>query len=256
LIESNTDAVTGKVSGYGRDLISLKNRLLKEVDTVVPVYGEARAAYAGPAAMSTAMTKGKAFWNEKAYRLTDTLADMTDSEKQAFRIGAAEQLREMVGTQPGQNKLLNIWKDRVTREKLQALLGNDVKYAEVEKLLKGESTLKRMEGLGPSRNSRTFSREAGAENQNSEVASDAITMGVNAKTGNWLGLLQGAMKQSSRISTPEPVRDEIGRILLKQYMPEEMKALMAAQEAIRKQQAAASAASGVIAGKTGSGLLD
>lgn len=256
LIESNTDAVTGKVSGYGRDLLKLKNRILTEVDGAIPDYKAAREAYAGPAAMKTAVTKGKAFWREGADSLEDTMSGMTESEKQAFRVGASEALREKAGSQTGQNQLLNLWKDRNLREKMKALLGDDVKYSEVESLITNEGILKRMESLGPGRNSRTFSREAAAENQTAEVAGDLISAGVKAKTGQWLSLLGDLKQQSSRLGAPEPVRDAIGKILLKQYAPAEMKALMEAQEIIRRQQSAAAAASGVAGGKLGSGLLD
>jgi hypothetical protein len=256
LIETNTDAVTGKVSGYGRDLVKLKNRILSEVDGAVPDYKAAREAYAGPAAMKTAITKGKAFWNEGAESLGDTIAGMTQSEQQAFRVGASEALREKVGSQSGQTQLLNLWKDRNLREKMRALLGSDVKYSEVEAMIGNEATLKRMEALGPSRNSRTFSREAGAENQTAEVAGDLLSAGMKVKTGQWLSLLGDLKQQSARIGSPEPVRDAIGKILLKQYAPEEMRALMAAQEIIRRQQSAASIGAGVAGGKSRKGILE
>ena len=177
---------------------------------------------------------------------------MSQSELDAFKIGASEKLREMVGSQTGQNKLLNVWKDRNTREKLQALLGNDVKYAQVEQMLKGEETLK---SLGPSRNSRTFSREAGSDQQNVDNANDLINAGLNVKTGGLAGLIGSAGKMATRAATPEPVRNGIGSILMSKYSTDEMKALQMAQEAIKARQRAAAVAVGSLGGKSG-GILD
>lgn len=255
LIEKETDAVTGKVSGFGRDLVGLKNRILKETDSAVPVYAEARNAFAGPASLKTAITKGRSFWNENAESLETMMAGMNASEKEAFRIGASDKLRQMVGGQSGQNQLLNVWKDRNTREKLQALLGNDVKYSQVESMLKGEETLKRLEQLGPSRNSRTFSREAGSDQQNVDNASDLLQAGLNVKTGGLSALLSGASKVASRAATPEPVRNGIGSILMSKYSTDEMKALEMAMEAIKARQRSAAIATGS-AGAQGNGLLD
>jgi hypothetical protein len=187
----------------------------------------------------------------------NAVAVFTVVEAQAFRIGAAEKLREMVGAQTGQNRLMNMWKDRPVREKLKALLGDDVKYSEVESLLKNEMTLKRLEGLGPSRNSRTFSREANAEDQNYQVLSDMTDIGVGMKTGNMLGPVTRILKDGyQRLGTPEQVRDGIGKSRMQKYAPAEIKALMEAQEAIRRQRGLASTSFGTAAGQVTNGLLD
>lgn len=258
LIDKETDALTGKMSQKGAKLVALKQRMLSEVDGQVGDYKAARAAYAGPMALETAIKKGRAFWSEDADSLTRLMNGMTDSEQAAFRVGAADKLRTMVGERAGQNKLLDVWVNRNTREKLQALLGDDVKYADVKKFLDGEGTLKRMERLG--RGSQTAGREFGATDQGLEVASDLASMGMDAKAGSW-GVLAGKLKPMMRgeALTPESVRDAIGKILLQQYQPAEMKALQQAQEVIKRQRALASSSIGGASGQAGAygtGLLD
>lgn len=262
LIEKQTDATTGKVSSYGRDLIGLKKRIIGEVDnlTIDPktgksVYAAARDAYAGPAALKSAIERGRKFWSDSGEKLADTMEGLTKSEQQAFRIGAAESLRERVGGPRGQNELLNMWKNRNIRERFQELLGDDVKYSDVKRMIDNEAVLKQLESLGPSRNSRTFSREAAAEDQGLGVAADMLDLGIAAKTGAIPGMTRIAGRQLSRMATPEPVRDAMGDVLLQQYLPAEMKALMVAQEIIRRQRALASTTSGTAAGKAATGLF-
>lgn len=255
LIERETDTVSGKVSGYGRDLVKLKQRMLGEVDALVPEYQKARQAFAGPTALENAVKKGRAFWNEDADSLTSLMDGMTRSEQEAFRVGAADQLRKMVGEQTGQNRLLDIWKNRNTKEKMQALLGDDVKYSQVEKFLAGEETLKRLERLGPSRNSRTAQVMAGAEQQTADNAVD-IASAALGKGGGLGAILQAARQRSALIGTPEKVRDKTGSLLLSKYSTADMEALRLAQEAIKARQQAAAAALGTMSGKEGKGLLD
>lgn len=249
LIEKETDAVTGKVSTYGRSLVMLKNRIVDELDTQTNgAYKAARDAFAGPAALQTAIKKGKSFWNEDADTLANMMQGMSQSEQEAFRIGASEAMRSMVGSQTGQNRLLNVLNDRNIRERLQSLLGNDAKYSDVERMLLNEGTLKRLESLGPSRNSRTFSRLAASEDQAMGVATD-LAQGVASPQTLPLSIMSSLKKNYSTLTNPEPVRDAIGKILLQQYQPAEMKALQEVQDLIRRQQAAAAAGTGLLGGK-------
>lgn len=256
LIERETDSVTGKVSSLGRDYIGLKNSLVSELDrlTIDPktgesVYAAARQAFAGPSALETAIKKGRAVLNNDAEKIAAMTAGMSNGELEAFRVGAGEALRGQFGSQGGQTRFLNAWKDRNIREKLQALLGDDVKYSDVMNIINGEATLKRLESLGPSRNSRTFARQMANEDQNSGVVGDIASAGVSAKTGSLLGVMGPVSRLYQRGMAPEPVRDAIGSILMRQYAPAEIKALMDAQEALRTAKALSSGSAGLLGGK-------
>lgn len=243
LIEKETDSITGKVTSKGQAFTELKHKLTSELDSLVPDYKAARDAFAGPSALQNAIKKGRAFFNEDADSINRLTQGMTQGEIEAFRVGASDKLREMAGFQTGQNKLLDVWKNRNTREKLQALLGDDVKYAEVEKMLKNEATLKRLESIGPNSNSSTFRREANAEQQTLDGVADMASLAAGVKTGGVSSLIQGIGKYTARMGTPEPVRNSIGDILMSKYQPEEMKALQLALDAIKKRQNAAAAVS-------------
>ena len=150
-----------------------------------------------------------------------------------------------------------MWSDRNIRERFQALLGDDVKFSDVQKLISNEATLKRLESLGYNRNSKTFSRIKEDEDQGLAVMADLA--GANGPSSIKDSLLAAVKKNAPRITTPEPVRDEMGRILLGQYQPAEMKALLEAQKELRRLRAVASAQAGSAAGRGsagGAGLLN
>jgi hypothetical protein len=75
-------------------------------------------------------------------------------------------------------------------------------------------------------------------------------MGVDISRGGIVGPVTKAAKAFGRLGTPEPVRDGIGKILMQQYAPAELKALMETQEALRKINAGASVASGYAGSQT------
>lgn len=257
MIEKETDAVTGKVTSLGRDYIGLRKSFINELDTATNgAYKAARNAFAGPASLKTAIDKGKRFWREEPVKLADEIEGMSESEVQAFRIGASEALRYKIGAERGRTELLGMWKDNNIKERMKALLGSDLKYSEIERRLANELQLKRLEQLG--RGSQTAKRLLANDDQGLGVAADVADMGIN-KTGILTGLLNAVKNNAPRITTPEPVRDAMGRILLSQYQPAEMQALLRAQEIIRRQRALAGITSGVVSGKAGAsgvGLLD
>ena len=251
LIERETNEF-GKVSSKGRAFISLKNELLSKVDNLSPEFAAARQAFAGPAAVKSAIERGKNFWREEPVRLQDEIAGMTESEKQAFKIGAAEGLRLKIGTPGGQTELLNMWKNNNTQERLKAILGDDIKYAQIVNMIQNEGKLKSLESLG--RGSQTAQRLFANEDQGLGVAADAASMGMG-RTGILDSLFSAIKQNGPRISTPEPVRDSMGKILLQQYQPAEMQALLEAQKLIRRQRALAATGGGAAGGAGASGAL-
>jgi hypothetical protein len=230
-------------------LLSLKKRIVNEVDTAVPEYKAARAAYAGPAELKTAIEKGKKFWRDEPAKLEDEVAGMTTSEQEAFRVGAAEALRFKVGGERGRSELMNMWKDNNIKERMKAILGDDVKYIDVSRMINNEAVLSRMYKAG--RGSQTASRLAMNEDEGLGVAADLASGG---KSGLAKGSWDMLKKNYGRITTPEPVRNAMGEILLSRFQPLEMQALIKAQEEIRRLRAASSVSSGVAAGKAAAGI--
>lgn len=193
--------------------LDIKHELVSEVDRLTGgAYKLARDAYAGPAAMQVALEDGMKVWTMSAPEITAALAKMSASEQQAFRMGAGELLREKVGSPRGQAELLNAWKDRNVREKLQVLFGDAKTYREALSTLFAEERLRRLQRVG--QGSQTARREAGMEDFNLGALSDVAAAAGAVKSGSFTGMLDAARKAYNRVATPEPVRDEVGRILM------------------------------------------
>lgn len=249
---------TGKLTPLGAAYNSLRVKYLKTLDDITTgqdgtsAYKAARDAFSGPASMQTALKEGERFWNQSATELSTTMAKLSGAEQEAFRIGAAEALRKKIGGRSGRTELLNYWQDNNTQEKFKAILGSDAKYSDVIGLLDDTSHLRRLEKVGAG--SQTARRLADAEDQGLNVAEDVLNAGVAMKSGAWQPLLSGMRKYSTMLGTPEPVRDAVGQLMLKQPSMQDFLAIKEMQELLKRRAATAGAASGASGGLLGAEL--
>lgn len=193
-------------------------QLTGKLDSIAPkvngesVYKLARDAYAGPSQLIDAAEMGRAAMKADTFDVSSAVRAMSQSEAEAFRVGALQALREKAGTQGGQTSLLRMWMEPATRDRLKAIFGRDYRAfaAEVAK----EARLKGLEGVG--RGSQTASRMYGAGDLDMAPLVETAGLASSAASGNATGILTGAANLWNRVKTPEAVRDSMGRILLSQ----------------------------------------
>jgi hypothetical protein len=239
-------------SGDARIYSNLAEDLVAKLDDVSPkdeagqsIYGIARNLWAGPTKLREAAELGAKSLSENVTELNTVMRKMTDSEVEAFRVGALQALRDQVGTQSGQTRLMNMWKEPKTQRQLRAIFGND--FREFSAAIARESRLRPMEAAG--RGSQTVARQAGM----ADIDVSPVTGAVNVASAAGAGIPGGALINAvapmvGRVSTPEPVRNEIGRILLSRDQQELLNmsnTIRAINEARRRQAQAAGRVGGV-----------
>lgn len=206
----------GTISEVGRSLTGLQRRLIDQLDDVTrgqdgrSLYESARRAFSEPSALKTAAELGSRALSRDEASLTAMTRNMDPGELEAFRVGAMEALRAKLGTQSGQTEYMNLWKNKTTQEKLKAIFGNERGYREFASALAKESQIKGIQRVGVG--SPTAERLAGQESL--DAIPDAVQAAASVKTGNLLGMVQPVVRTAQRWSTPQPVRDQMGRILL------------------------------------------
>jgi hypothetical protein len=99
IVSQETDAVTGKLTGQGRAVDGLRRAFVKELDTINPVYGDARKAAQQYIRTGNAIGEGmKATAPAVAPRdLVRAVGNMSPKELAQFRSGYATSLRDMAG---------------------------------------------------------------------------------------------------------------------------------------------------------------
>lgn len=242
----------GEINEFGRSVVKLKQDFLKRLDdatidqdTGASLYKSARNAYAGPSALISAAELGRTVLNKPAATIRTMVKDMSDSELESFRVGAYEGLRDLAGTQSGQTRLLNMWKEPATQERLKEIFPSERAYREFASSVAAEARKKEIQSVG--RGSQTAGREARVEDVGVETLKDTANLAAAAKTmdvGSLINMLSNNMK---RTSVPEPVRDEIGRILMSRATSaDEVKILRSVIDKMKKEQDAQAVTSGII----------
>lgn len=242
----------GEINEFGRSVVKLKQDFLKRLDdaTVDPdtgssLYKSARNAYAGPSALITAAELGRTVLNKPAATIRTLVKDMSDSELESFRVGAYEGLRDLAGTQSGQTRLLNMWKEPATQERLKEIFPSERSYREFASNVAAEARKKEIQSVG--RGSGTAGREARMEDVGAETLKDTVNVAAAAKTMDIGSLLNMLSNNMSRTSVPEPVRNEIGRILMSRATSaDEVRILRNVIEKMKREQEAQAMTSGII----------
>ena len=242
----------GDFNEFGRAVIQLKQNLVKRLDDMTAdqetgksLYKSARDAYAGPSALISAAELGRTVINKPAATIRTLVKDMSDSELESFRVGAYEGLRDLAGTQTGQTRLLNMWREPTTQERLKEIFPSERSFREFASTIAAEARKKEIQSVG--RGAQTAGREARMEDAGIETLKDSANLAAAAKTmdiGSLVNMLSGNMK---RTVMPEPVRNEIGKILMsKATSADEIRILRNVIEKMKREQEAQSVTSGLI----------
>lgn len=170
-------------------------------------YRQALDKWAGPSQMMGAAELGRKAMTDDIINFRQELGTLSGSEIDAFRIGALQALRQKTGTESGQTSLLKMWKEPATQERLKAVFEND--YRKFASAVAQEARLKGMESAG--RGSQSVARLAGMADL--DIA-PAMAAGQSVASGNVPGMITSAANLASRVGTPEPVRNQMGQILL------------------------------------------
>jgi hypothetical protein len=242
----------GEINEFGRSIVKLKQDFLKRLDDMTmdsetgkSLYKSARDAYAGPSALISAAELGRTVINKPAATIRTLVKDMSDSELESFRVGAYEGLRDLAGTQSGQTRLLNMWKEPATQERLKEIFPSERAFRVFASDVAAEARKKEIQTIG--RGSQTAGREARMEDVGVETLKDTANMAAAAKTmdiGSLINMLSNNMK---RTSVPEPVRNEIGKILMSRATSgDEIRLLRNAMEKMKREQEVQASTSGLI----------
>lgn len=250
----------GKITPYGRSVDDFRSRLLDQLDTATDgAYKVARDAYAGPSALMDAAKLGRTVMNNNVppAQIRSEISKMSESERDAFYVGVNEALRSKAGTPNGQSELMSLFKNQNLQERLKAAFPDERTYRQFASRIAAEERLAKIGGVGTG--SPTASRQMAIADEGAAVL-DAATDIASAKAGNPAAAVSLVRKLYGGAVLPEPVRDEMGKLLLKkgpaaQQALGDMSRYVEAERARRAQSATAAGLAGGVGGMFLKGLL-
>lgn len=159
-----SSAYAGGHRQLGNALTAQRNEISNALKQANPAFAGAQDVWAGATKMDEALDLGKKFIRPN-YTVSDLATDlegMTKGERDMYRVGLAEQLRNRVGNKPVEGNPAR-WMDNDTfQEKLRLLFADDL--AEAEAFIRVVTDVDDMAGrlydIDPTANSRTARRTA------------------------------------------------------------------------------------------------
>lgn len=186
VIEANKAAGSfGKMNNEGRVIASLKDKMLQEIDSANPAYAAARKVWSDQSALDRAIESGRDALNQSPEATRRLMANMSAAEKETFKIGVADALRNKIGgTNFTHNALLKFFSSRDQLANLRAAFDNDQQFAAFRKAMFAEarkrSTYNTVTGNSSTAKQMADMMDAGGLNETANFAKDAAT-------GNILG---------------------------------------------------------------------
>jgi len=137
LIEAETDAVTGKVTTRGRELINLKNDFNGEIVKQNSAYASANKMFADRSGLQSAYDAGALFNRIPEKELARKVSKMTPQEKEALRVGVISKVQELASvTGDASDFTTTIFGSPQRRSALRLAFENSKEFERFERFIK------------------------------------------------------------------------------------------------------------------------
>jgi hypothetical protein len=234
VIEGETDAVTGKVSSYGRDVVNVKNEFNDKIKALNNDYKLANAEFADASRIRNSFEMGQKYQTLDPKQAASNIKKMNNDEKEAFRLGMMADINARLGKYKGgdftreifksnNQKLLirNAFTDTVDADGKVIKSAQDA-YTDFSQYIKGleqqSKTAKKIIGGSPS----------GERIASTDQAREMAGMAQSAASGDVFGLMRAA--GSSLLARAKGISSESSEILQRKLFsadPIEQRAILA-----------------------------
>jgi len=249
VIEKETDAVTGKVTGYGRDVIQVKNEFNDLLKQKNPTYAKANAEFADSAKVLDAFQMGQKYQKLDVKEAAAKIKAFNPAEKESFRMGMMADINNRLGDFKGGDFTRQVFKSDNQKALARLAFENQDKYNEFSQFVKAmdeqSKTAKAVIG-----GSQTAPRLATQQN-----AGEIAQIAQNAARGDLLGTTRALA--STLFSRAKGISSETSEALQKRLFtssPDEQRAILQELQT-RTQRRPVGLLSGAAATGTATGIL-
>ena len=137
VIDAETDSVTSKVSGYGRDVTKVKTEFNDLIKSLNPEYAKANAQFADAERIKNAFKMGEDYQRLDPKEAASKIRKLNPDEKEAFRLGVMADVNNRVGNFKGGDFTKQIFKSENQKLLLRNAFPDQASYAEFSQYVKG-----------------------------------------------------------------------------------------------------------------------
>lgn len=167
-------------------ILDAQKGFLRVLDDIVPSYGAARAAWAGPTAMREALETGQKVPSMSLAEVRQSLGNLTPAEMEQFKVGALAAIRQrMSQAADGRDLVKVVYGSPEKREILKALVGEE-QFTQLERQFLRERAIRRTDDTIRG-NSKTAERQAGMKDlEGDNLLVQAATQGPLRTAANYV----------------------------------------------------------------------
>jgi hypothetical protein len=221
VINKETDAVTSKVTPYGRDVINVKNEFNDLIKANNPAYAQANAEFADYATIQKAFQLGQKYQSVDVKEAAAKVKAFNDAEKEAFRLGMMADINQRLGDFKSGDFSRQVFKSDNQKLLVRYAFDDQQKYNDFSQYVKalGEQSKTAKDVIGGSPSAPRLASQ--------QQAGDIAQMAQSAATGGLTGLAVAAGK--SMLSRAKGIGTETSEQLQKRLFtvdPIEQRAIL------------------------------
>jgi hypothetical protein len=153
VIDAETDSVTKNMTGYGRDVVNVKNEFNDLIKSLNPEYKKANAEFADAERISKAFKMGEDYQKLDPAEAASKIKKLNSDEKEAFRLGVMADVNNRLGNFKGGDFSKQIFKSDNQKLLLRNAFPDQASYTEFSQYVKSlsEQSSTKQRVLGGSR---------------------------------------------------------------------------------------------------------
>ena len=190
VIDSETDSVTGKISGYGGDVIKVKNEFNDKIKSLNPDYAKANAEFADASRIKNSFEMGQNYQQLDPKEAAANIKKMNSDEKEAFRLGMMADINKRVGDFKGGDFSRQVFKSDNQKMLVRYAFDDQKAYNNFSQYVKGlekqSKTSKTVIGGSPSGERLSTQEQAGELGQLAQSAASLDVLGMAKAAGSTL----------------------------------------------------------------------
>ena len=136
IVDAETDNITKKMSGYGSDVVKVKNEFNDLIKSLNPEYKKANSEFADAERIKNAFKLGEDYQKLNPAEAASNIKKMTSDEKEAFRLGVMADVNERLGNFKGGDFTKQIFKSENQKLLLRNAFPDQASYTEFSQYVK------------------------------------------------------------------------------------------------------------------------
>ena len=143
VVEKETDSLTGKMTGYGRDVANVKREFNDLIKYYNKDYAKANAKFADISKLKSSYNDGLDYMKMETSELSSKLKKMTPAERESFRVGMISDIKDKLSKFKGGDPSRLVFKSERQKESLKYAFDSEGQYKDFVRQVEAQNQLLR-----------------------------------------------------------------------------------------------------------------